>query len=99
MDSMTAGIITAIGIIFVVMKLNSITLRRLLAYDFIIDVVVTAGLIVLLKGTNSGLQTAMLSGAILSIILFVTKAIIGYEKMIITKGKPKWVRHSIWSNK
>ena len=96
MSAWAAGIITAVGILFVLMKMDSTWLRRMLAYDLWIDAIITIGLVILLKGTLGGLQTAMLSGAILSVILLATKAVLGYEKGHIVNGELVWVRKSFW---
>lgn len=92
------GIITAAGVIFIVMKLELTTLRRILAFDIYVDIAVTLALIWLLRNTISGLQMAILSGVILSLVLLVTKYLIGYEKRENIKcphcgnSKGRWVQ-------
>ena len=58
---LTAGIIAAAGLLFLVFKLG---IRRVISYDLAFDVAITAVLMVSLAGTFSGMMAALLGGLI-----------------------------------
>lgn len=72
-----AGVVTALAFIFLLLKCP---IRRLLAFDFAIDVGVTALMMVMFAGTFAGMFAAVTGGAIVSVFLYATKQLIGYEK-------------------
>lgn len=72
------GIIAALAMLFLLFKMN---IRRLLAYDVIIDIATTAGLAVLFQGTYSGMIAAAVGGVVISIVLFLMKKTMGYERL------------------
>ena len=83
-----SGVIAAIGIIFLLAKLN---IKRVLCFDVVVDIVVTLGLTVLLAGTFAGMRAALLGGAIISMFLYMTKRLFGYEKPVWNRYWFTWV--------
>jgi formate hydrogenlyase subunit 3/multisubunit Na+/H+ antiporter MnhD subunit len=84
-----AGICSACAILFLLAKLN---IKRVLAFDVVVDIASSALLMVMFFGTFAGMMAAIVGGAIISIVLFVMKKTIGYEK-------PKWNRYKVqWVN-
>jgi len=75
----------ALAFMLVAAKFNITTLRRILAYHAVVDVVVTVGLMIALQGTMSGMVIAIFAGAILSIALVIARKILGYEKRVIRR--------------
>lgn len=78
MTLLLAGIITAIGVWIVLLKLN---IRKVLNFEVPIDIVFTIGITMYFAGTFSGLMTGVVAGVVLSILLAVSKAIWGVEKI------------------
>jgi len=74
------------AILFLVFKFGNI--RRVLAFDVVIDAGATLFLSFVLFGTFSGMMVALVTGAIVSVVLFIMKKIIGYDKLT-RKG---WVK-------
>ncbi len=66
------------AILFLIFKLGDI--RRVLYFDIYIDLGTTVLLTILLSGTASGMFTALIAGAMISVILYVLKRTIGYDK-------------------
>lgn len=78
MDILWAGIIAAIAMIFLMLKLD---IRKVCGYDIIVDVAFTGLLAWMLAGTYSGMMAALIGGAIVSIFLFVMKHTNGYMRL------------------
>lgn len=86
-----AGIIVLIATIVVMMKLPTWLLRRLLWAEVIIDILATLSFISIFAGTYSGLMAAVVAGLAFSLVLAVTKKIVGYEKLTLTSMGWRWV--------
>jgi|TARA_R110000803_G_scaffold201393_2_gene266173 hypothetical protein len=71
------------AILFLVFKFGNI--RHVLAFDILIDTGATLFLSFVLFGTFSGMMVALVTGAIISFILFVMKRTIGYD-ILTRKG-------------
>lgn len=83
-----AGICSACGILFLLAKLN---IKRVLAFDVFVDIASSLLLVVMFFGTFAGMMAAIVGGAIISIVLFTMKKIMGYEKPKWNKYKIQWV--------
>lgn len=76
-----AGILTAIGVMLIFAKFKRTWLYRMLGYDYIVDIIFTFGFMIFMAGTYSGAMVAIINGICISIVLWVTKNIIGYQKL------------------
>ena len=83
-----AGICSACGILFLLAKLN---IKRVLAFDVLVDIGASVMLMVMFFGTFAGMMAAIVVGSIISIVLFTMKKIFGYQKPIFKKYKVQWV--------
>ena len=54
-------------------------IRKILGYDWIVDLVLTFGIPVLFAGSYSGLVVGIMSGVMLSLALWIAKQLYGYE--------------------
>lgn len=72
-----AGIFSALAILFLLFKLD---IRKVLAFDFFVDIASSLLLTVLFFGTFAGMMAAVIGGGIISMVLYFTKRIIGYKK-------------------
>ncbi|MEK9909135.1 MAG: hypothetical protein VW498_02105 [Candidatus Thalassarchaeaceae archaeon] len=75
----------AAAMLFLIFKFGNI--RRVLAFDIWIDIGTTTMLSILLFGTFSGMATALIAGAMVSIVLYAMKKIIGYDKFTLRGWK------------
>ena len=87
MSIMYAGVIAAMAMIFLLLKLD---LKKVLGYDVLVDIIFTALLCYMLAGTFSGMMSALLGGAVLSIFLFAVKKFIGYKQLVIQDKRLVW---------
>tara|TARA_Y100000114_G_scaffold120705_1_gene115738 strand:- start:344 stop:628 length:285 start_codon:yes stop_codon:yes gene_type:complete len=83
-----AGICSACGILFLLAKLN---IKRVLAFDVLVDIGASVMLMVMFFGTFAGMMAAIVGGSIISIVLFTMKKVVGYQKPIFKKYKVQWV--------
>jgi hypothetical protein len=75
---LSAGLLTALGIIFLLYKVG---FKHVLAYDVIVDMVATAGLMYMFAGTYSGMMAAIIGGLFISIVLIMAKYFVNYQKL------------------
>ena len=75
---LSAGLLTALGIVFLLYKVG---FKWVLAYDVIVDIVATIGLMYIFAGTYSGMMAAIIGGLFISVILIIAKKFVGYEKL------------------
>ncbi len=85
--TMAAGLLTAGAIIFLLLKLP---LKKLLAFDVGLDVLITFALVFMFAGTYSGMVAAALAGCIVSGFLLLAKRVMGYEKPKVTRRGLRW---------
>lgn len=86
------GLIALAAALVLMLKLPTHWIRRMLWLDIYVDVAVTAGFIAMLHGTYSGMMAAAVAGLAFSLVLWITKQFIGYEKLTWnhTKRRPQW---------
>ena len=81
-----AGIIAALGLLFLVLKLG---VKKVLGYDILIDIGITSLLMWSLAGTYSGMMAALIGGLIVSIVLFIMKKTMVREELRLNNRKIK----------
>ena len=79
-----AGFLSAVGLLFLIFKFG---VRRVIAYDIPIDILTTSLLMFLFAGTFGGMMAAMVGGLAVSIILYVLKATMTREQLMLVKTK------------
>jgi len=90
MSILFAGIIAAIAFIFLLMKFD---LKKVLGYDAIIDIGFSGMMMFVLAGTFSGMMSALIGGAVLSMFLFFARRMIGYKRLYLEHGRLRWKEH------
>ena len=84
---LSAGLLTALGIIFLLYKVG---FKRVLGYDVIVDIVATIGLMYIFAGTYSGMMAAIIGGLFISVVLIIAKQFVSYKKLSCS-----WVLYSV----
>ena len=89
------GLIAAAGMLFLLFKFG---VRKVIHYDILFDVLITALLMYALAGTYGGMMAALTGGLIVSIVLFIMKRTLpGRQKLSVVRvskfpyRKIKWV--------
>jgi hypothetical protein len=88
-----AGLIAAIGIIFLLLKFN---IRRIAKYDILLDVAITFFLIWIFAGTFAGMMAGLFAGALISVFLYVIKRAIPREELRWVKTRSFPYRKFAW---
>jgi hypothetical protein len=101
--TLTAGILTAIGLAFIAMKFGNNFVRKLLGYSWAVDVLATLSFMWLfaISGTISGMMTGIIAGLMVSIMLWVAKQIMGVRKLQKDEnGNLRWTNtKGAWESK
>jgi MFS superfamily sulfate permease-like transporter len=71
--------------------LAKMNIKRVLCFDILVDIGASIALIIMFAGTFAGMMAGILGGAIISIVLFILKRTIGYEKPKREGFKVRWV--------
>jgi hypothetical protein len=87
MSILLTGFIAAIAMIFLMLKMD---LRKLCGYDVLVDIGFTGLLAWMLAGTYSGMMSALVGGAIVSVFLYFTKRQLGYKRLAVVNHKLTW---------
>ena len=78
----TAGIVSALGLLFLIFKFG---IRKVINYDILIDIFVTALLMYALAGTYSGMMAALVGALIVSVTLFILKKTMYREQLRLVR--------------
>lgn len=95
MEMLEAGLITAIGLIWVLCRFN---IRRVAGYAAFVDIGATALLMIIFVGSYGGMMTGIVAGLAVSIFLTLVRKLMGYEQVRLVRkhgeaiAKPRWVR-------
>ena len=92
MEMVYAGIIAALAMILLLLKLD---MQKVYGYSFLIDVGFTGLLAWMLAGTYSGMMAALVGGAIVSIYLYFYKRVNGYKKLKFEDNKLTWRTYNV----
>jgi hypothetical protein len=93
----TMGILTFIGVIFLILKLSPKIRRRIIGHNGMSDVGMTVGFVLLFitTGTISGMMAGIVAGVALSVVLYLAKKLFKHEVFDFksktwTQREPEW---------
>ena len=78
----TAGLIAALGFIFLLLKFG---IRKVARFDIALDIVITFFLMWIFAGTFAGMMAGLTAGLIVSVFLFAIRRTIQTEKLSFVK--------------
>lgn len=70
MTSLVVAVCTTLGIVILMLRIG---INKLVKYDWLLDVLVTIGVLLVFQGTATGVLTAALTGGLLSIVLLIIR--------------------------
>lgn len=74
-------------------------LRKFLGYSALVDILFTVLMFMMFAGTFSGIVAGAFAGLFMTLLLYVLKAAVGYERFQRVGWKWKWVRHEgVWQH-
>ena len=90
------GLLTAVGFVAIAAKCSPKTLKKVLGYDWMVDLLCTVGILALMSGTGtiSGMMIGVTTGLAISAVLFLARKIWGYSKYETTSSGRQWVDHA-----
>ena len=88
-----AGLISAIGFIIIMMRLN---LRRICGYAIVFDIAITALLVFMFQGTYAGMMTGLFAEIIISLFLTSVKKLYGFERAVVMRLEGNLLPSVIW---
>lgn len=88
-----AGLITAIGIIWLLSWMN---LKRVAGYGFAWDVIITFILTWIFIGTYAGMVTGMFAAAIVSVFLRLIRKVAGAERLVFERKDEDILPRAHW---
>lgn len=90
-----SGILTAVGFVAIAAKFSPTILQRALGYDWVVDLLMTLGLMWLFgsTGTISGMMIGVITGLCISAVLYFVKNVYKYQKYEKKDGTFQWVTY------
>ena len=93
MDMITQGIFAAIMILWL---LSYFTFRRVFAFAWIFDIVITLGLMYAFRGSYAGLMTGVFAGIIVSFTLKFGRLCFGTERPVFVRAHGDIFPSLVW---
>ncbi len=93
MDMIVQGLIAAATVLYLV---SYIGFRRVFAYAFILDIVVTGGFILAFAGSYAGMMTGVIAGLVFSIFMRVGRRLLGVERVRFMRGYGRIIPTMVW---
>ena len=99
-----ASLFTAFEFLSIIGKMSTSLLKKVLGYEYVIDIIMSFGLMLYfgLTGSVTGIIVSAISGFIFSVALYSAKHIVGFKKLERINGswfKWHWVEYpSDWNS-
>ena len=87
------GLIAAATVLWL---LSYLGFRRVFAYGFVVDVVVTGGFIVAFAGSYAGMMTGVIAGLLVSMFIRTSRKLVGVERPALRRAKGNIMPSLIW---
>ncbi len=93
MDMIIQGIIAAATVLYLI---SYIGFRRVCAYLFIVDVVVTGGFVLMFAGSYAGMMTGIIAGLAFSMTMRGFRHVFGVEKPNLARARNHVLPTVVW---
>jgi hypothetical protein len=93
MDMLFQGFIAAATILWL---LSYIGLRRVFAYNWFWDVVITLSLIIMFSGSYAGMMTGLIGGILVSLFLRFGRKFLGVERLTLRRRYGRIIPSLVW---
>jgi len=93
MDMIFQGFIAAATVLYL---FSYIGFRRVFAYAFILDIIVTGGFIWMFAGSYAGMMTGVIAGLLVSATFRIGRRLFGVEKLRLIRGYGRIFPSVIW---
>ena len=92
-DMIVQGMIAAATILWL---LSYLKFRRVFAFAFIVDVIVTGGFIIMFIGTYAGMMTGVIAGLLVSMFMRVCRKAVGVERPRLRRQSGHVLPSLVW---
>ena len=93
MDMILQGFIAAATVLYLC---SYIGFRRIFAYAFILDLLVTGGFIWMFAGSYAGMMTGVIAGLIFSATMRIGRRVMGIERLRLIRGYGRILPSMVW---
>ncbi len=93
MDMIVQGIIAAATVLYLV---SYIGFRRVFAYAFVVDCIVTGGFICMFAGSYAGMMTGVIAGLLFSFTMRTGRHLFGVEKPTLARAQNRIIPSIVW---
>ena len=93
MDMLLQGFFAAATVLYLC---SYIGFRRIFAYAFILDLLVTGGFIWMFAGSYAGMMTGVIAGLMFSATLRIGRRVMGIEKPRLIRGYGRILPTRVW---
>jgi hypothetical protein len=93
MDMLLQGFIAAATVLYL---LSYVGFRRVFAYAFILDLIITGGFIFAFAGSYAGMMTGVIAGLLVSATFRIGRRVVGVEKLRLVRRYGHILPSVIW---
>jgi hypothetical protein len=93
MDMIFQGFIAAATVLYL---LSYVGFRRVFAYAFVLDIVITGSFIWMFAGSYAGMMTGVIAGLIVSATFRIGRRFMGIERLRFIRGYGRILPSMIW---
>jgi len=92
-DMIMQGFFAAATVLWLI---SYVGFRRAFAHAFILDVIVTSGMIYMFAGSYAGMMTGVIAGLMFSAFMRIGRRIMGIERLTLVRGYGRILPTPIW---
>jgi len=93
MDMIIQGLIAAATVLYL---MSYIGFRRVFAFAFVVDTVVTLSLILAFAGSYAGMMTGVIAGLTFSMFMRIGRRLVGVERVRLVRGYGRIIPTMLW---
>ncbi len=93
MDMITQGFIAAATAIYL---LSYIGFRRVFAFAFLADIIITGAFILMFSGSYAGMMTGVIAGLLVSFFIRAGRKFLGTEHVRLVRGYGRILPNIVW---
>ena len=93
MDMILQGFFAAATVLWLI---SYVGFRRAFAHAFMLDVIVTGGMIYMFAGSYAGMMTGVIAGLMFSAFMRIGRRVMGIEKLRLVRGYGRILPTPIW---
>jgi hypothetical protein len=93
MDMLFQGFIAAATVLYL---FSYIGFRRMFAFAFIVDAIVTLSFVIAFAGSYAGMMTGLIAGLMFSLFTRIGRRLVGVERVRFVRGYGRLLPSMVW---